>query len=331
MATESDFKKAIELLERSSNVLITCHTRPDGDACGCVRAMQLTIEQLGKTAEPMFLSSVPAWYKFLFDSEPAVLNEDIAIADLDGRSYDLVVVVDTNSYVQLPEFDEWLKQSHLPVLVIDHHVTGDGLGSIEVIDTTAGAAGLIVYDLFKYAGWQVTADIADNLFTAISTDTGWFKFRNADSRAHRTAADLIDAGARPTFIHEEIYQNYSQARMDLLVRMLNSLTLELGGQVAFQHITQEDFAQTGAAMSDTEDLIDQCQKIASVTVAVLFTELQDGRFKLSLRSKDSVDVRAIAQKYDGGGHTMAAGCRMEESLDTAKQMILDDIKEQLIA
>ena len=329
MPTEQDFQNAIDLINSSSNVLVTSHTRPDGDACGCVRAMCLAIEQLGKKSQPMFLSHVPAWYEFLFDKAPAVLGDGFSVADLDAGGYDLVVIVDTNSYVQLPQFDEWLKQTHVPVLVIDHHVTGDGLGSVEIIDTTAGAAGLIVYDLLKCASWQITTDIASNLFTAISTDTGWFKFRNADSRVHLTAAELIDAGARPTTIHEEIYQNYSPARMALLIRMLNNLTLELDGRVAFQHVTQKDFAEAGASMQDTEDLIDQCQKIASVTVAVLFTELGDGRIKMSLRSKGTADVRAIAQQYNGGGHTMAAGCILEESLETAKKLILEDIAKQL--
>ncbi|MCK4999466.1 MAG: DHH family phosphoesterase, partial [Anaerohalosphaera sp.] len=154
MATAQDFDQAIELINKSTNIIVTSHNRPDGDACGCVHAMCMALRSLGKTAVPLFLSPVPKWYAFLFESEPGILGETLTIDQLEG--FDLVVVVDTNSYVQLPQLGQWLKDSHLPVLVIDHHITGDGLGAVEVIDTSAGAAGIIVYDLLIHAGWPIT-------------------------------------------------------------------------------------------------------------------------------------------------------------------------------
>ena len=329
MALAQDFDRAIELINKSTKVIVTSHARPDGDACGCVNAMCMALRSLGKIAEPVFLTPVPKWYEFMFESAPYVLGETLTYEELNSNGYDLVLVVDTNSSIQLQGFGQWLKESNLPVLVIDHHITGDGLGNVEVIDIDAGAAGIIVYDFFIHAGWQITPVVAENIFVAIATDTGWFKFRNADGRAYRHAAQLVEAGANPSQIHEEIYQNYTPARMRLLTRMLSNLTLENDNRVAVQHILQSDFAETGAAMSDTEDLIDQCQRIGSVVAAVLLTELPDGRFKASLRSKSNIDVRLIAQKHNGGGHTMASGCIIDLPLDGARQSILADIAEQL--
>ncbi|AQT68430.1 Bifunctional oligoribonuclease and PAP phosphatase NrnA [Anaerohalosphaera lusitana] len=329
MATQQDFVNAVELIDKSNNVLVTSHTRPDGDACGCVLAICTALEQLGKKAQPMFLSAIPEWYRFLFESEPAVIGEDITTEELSGAGYDLVVIVDTNSYVQLAKFDEWLRASDVPVLVIDHHVTSDNLGDVEVIDTTASAAGEIVYDLFKRAGWELGGKTARDLFVAIATDTGWFRFRNADARVYRYAAELIERGVDPAAVHEQIYQNFSPARMALLTRMLNNLTLEFDKRVAVQYLLQEDFRAAGASMSDTEDLIDECQRVSTVQVAVIFVELGNGKFKISLRSKTNVNVREIAQLYGGGGHTVAAGATLDMPLEQAREEILGHIAKQL--
>jgi len=191
MATTGDFKKAIELINKSKSWLVTSHTRPDGDAVGCIKAICEIAGQLNKNVKPILLSPPAQWYKNIFNSPVAVLGNDLKPDQLQNGSFgkfDLVIIVDTNSYVQLPEFDKWLKQSKVPVLVIDHHVTGDNLGTVEVIDSTAAAAGEIVFDLFKSAGWKITPAIAEALFIAISTDTGWFRFEKTDARVMRNAS-----------------------------------------------------------------------------------------------------------------------------------------------
>jgi len=238
-------------------------------------------------------------------------------------------IVDTNSCVQLPQFDEWLKKSKKKILVIDHHITNDGLGDVELVDTTAAAAGEIVLDLMKYAGWPLTPGIAEALFVALSTDTGWFRFGNADSRIFRCAAELIDAGARPNLLYGKMYQNFSPQRLKLMIRMLERLELHFDGRLATQCIMRSDFDETGATGPDTENLIDECQRLTSVEAAALFVELADGKFRCSLRSKADIDVRRIAQKYGGGGHKVAAGLTLTGPFENAKQIILDAVAKQL--
>jgi len=332
MVANEVFQKAVDLIYRSGNILITSHTRPDGDACGSVRAMCDILESLGKKVSPIFMSPLPEWYEFLFDKKVPILTDDISPEQLhDGHfdECDLIVIVDTNSYIQLPVFDGWLKQTKTPVLVIDHHITGDGLGVVEVIDTEAAAAGEIVYDLIKYAGWSLTEKIAEAIFVAIATDSGWFKFGNADQRIFLVAAELIKAGASPSGIYSKLYQNVSPARMRLMIRMLNSMELLHNNQIAFQHIMRSDFDETGAIGPDTENLIDECQRIGSVQMAAMFVELADGGFRCSLRSKGKVDVQKIANSYGGGGHKMASGVTLPGPLDKAKEMILEPVIDQL--
>ena len=331
MPDNKTFQKAVDLINNASNVLLTTHIRPDGDACGCVRALMEVVQQLGKKAQVLFMSPLAAWYEALFDEKPTILGNDVQPDQL-SQTYadvDLIILVDTDSRVQLPGFADWLDDCGKKILVIDHHISGDNLGAVQLVDTAAAAAGEIVFDLIKFADWSLTEHIAESIFIALSTDTGWFKFGNTDSRIFHTAAELIDAGARPNVIYRQLYQSFTPARLYLMTRMLDHLQLHADGRIATQYILRKDFDETGASGPDTENLIDECQRVESVEAAVLFIELADGGFRCSLRSKGKVDVRKIAQKYGGGGHTLASGVNLEGPLDAAIQSIVDEVTSQL--
>ena len=332
MASSNDFQNAVELIDKSGSILITTHTKPDGDACGCIAAMCEVLAAVGKNVKPLMLSPVPQWYEFLFAGHVPVLGEDIRLEELiAGRfgEFDLIMIIDTNSRSQLAKFDKFLKQADMPVIIIDHHATSDGLGDVELAESDASATALIVLDLLKYAGWKLTENIAEALFVAVATDTGWFQFSNTDSRTYRACAELIDAGAKPTQIYDKLYLNFSYPRFRLMAAMLNTLELHLDGRFAAMHISQQDFKQTGAAYSDTENLINECHRIGTVKASALFIELKDGRIRCSLRSRGTLDVSQIAAKFGGGGHTMAAGTYLPGPLDNAKQLILTEINNRL--
>ena len=332
MTNTDGFQQALQLIDKAGSILITTHTRPDGDACGCVAVMAEVLRARGKTVCPVFLSPVPDWYAFLFDEQLPVLAKDEDVTELiDGAlgTFDLIVIVDTNSVSQLPRFERYLKQTDVPVLVFDHHVTSDGLGQVELVDTTAAAAGLVVFDFLAFTGWPITARMAEALFVAIATDTGWFQFNNTDSRTYRRSADLIDLGAEPAAIYDKLYHNFSHARFKLMQGMLDNLELHLDGRYAVQHILQEDFARAGATCQDTENLINECHRIGSVVVSALLVELADGRVRCSLRSRGAVDVSEIATKFGGGGHKMAAGTFLPPPIDKAKQLIYDEVAQRL--
>ena len=325
-----NFKKVVELINKSTSVLITTHTKADGDAVGCCIAMSETLLAMGRKNQIIFLSPLSDWYAFLIDKPVPVLGKDISKGQLSQNKFDLIIIVDTNSNSQLPVFEEYLKQTDTPVLVIDHHPTSDSLGDVEIVDSTAAAASSVVLDLFRFARWPITPKIAQALFVGISTDTGWFHFNNTTSRCLRDCADLIDAGASPSDIYRRIYQTFTPQRFKLMTAMQDTLELHFDGRYASQFLTLQDFKTTGAKYEDTENLIDQCQRIGSVVVAALFVELKDGRIRCSLRSRGAVDVCKIARQFDGGGHTAAAGAYLPGPLDNAKKLILDAVKSQLI-
>lgn len=317
-----DFQKATELINKANRVLLTTHTRPDGDACGCITAISETLTALGKNVKMLLLSELPEWYEFLFEQKPEIFSEQTKIDS------DLIVIVDTNAYTQLPGLNKHLKQPDKPILVIDHHITSDNIGDVRLIDSSAAATALIVFDLLQYAGFPVTKKIADALFVAISTDTGWFQFDNTDSRALKACAKLIDAGANPSQIYRDLYQNSSPQRFKLMSAMLNTLELHLDGRFAMQHLTQADFKRTGAKLSDTENLIDECRRINSIEAAALLVELADGQVKVSLRSRGAINVCKIAEKFGGGGHKMASGAHLPGPIENVKKLIFNAVAEQ---
>ncbi|UCG48869.1 MAG: DHH family phosphoesterase [Phycisphaerales bacterium] len=334
MTAADDFDKAIELIQKSTTVLVTTHNKPDGDACGCLAATCDTLAALGKRPMPLMLSPVPQWYEFLFSEMPTVLGRDIALEDLpagQGGQADLIVIVDTNSRNQLAKLAKYLEHTAAPVLVIDHHATSDALGRVELTDPSASAAALILLDLLNRARWPVTPKIADALFVALATDTGWFRFSNTDARTLRAAAALIDAGAKPTELYAALYNTFSKPRFDLMLAMLASLELHFGARLATMHILQDDFRRTGAALADTENLINESHRISTVEIAALFVELKDGRIRCSLRSTGPVDVSKIAEKFGGGGHKMAAGTFLPGPLQNARQTLLAEIAPHMTA
>jgi phosphoesterase RecJ-like protein len=140
---------------------------------------------------------------------------------------------------------------------------------------------------------------------------------------------LIEAGVNPAEIYHDLYQNFSHQRFQLMTAMLNTLELHFDGRYAAQHLSQADFRQTGAEYTDTENLIDQCRRINTVQAAALFVVLADGRIRVSLRSSGAIDVRKIAQRFDGGGHTMAAGAHLPGPLESAKNLIVTEVQKQL--
>jgi phosphoesterase RecJ-like protein len=223
MIKSNDFQKAIEFINKSNSILITTHSKPDGDACGSITALHEALTALGKKVKILLLSPLPKWYTFLFTEKVSILDQDIQPEEImKGRfgKFDLVIVVDTNSYSQLPKFEQYLKQSDIPILVIDHHVTGDNLGTVELVDSKIAASALIVHDLFKYAKWPVTKNIAQALFLAVASDTGWFRFRNTDARVFQVCAELIKAGAKPEELYGKLNHNFSESRFRLMLRML---------------------------------------------------------------------------------------------------------------
>lgn len=330
--------QAIAAIESARNILITSHVRPDGDAIGSAAALKQAIRakasgrEQNPTVEILFLGEVPQVYQFIA-TEPVLLwGRDVTEEQVQaGRleEYDLIIVVDTSAIRQLPGIGEYLQKRQKKVLVIDHHLSGEGIGHIRLINTGACAAGELVYGLIRQAGWPLDKTAAAAIMTAIGTDTGWFRFENASAKAFRIAAELIESGIAADDIYQQIYLSDPPERLRLLGMVLETLEILCGGRLALIHITRDMLNRSGAKRSHIENIVNAPQQIGSVIAVALLVEEEDGGTRCSLRSKTLVDVNAVARQFGGGGHARAAGLTIPEGLPEAKAKILAALSREL--
>jgi phosphoesterase RecJ-like protein len=275
----------------------------------------------------MFLAAnqFPLPYEYQRMALDDVLRE--VPADLDDR---VVVFLDCGNIDRMPV--DFLHESHLHVLNIDHHHDNTRFGTVNLVVGDASCTGEILWDLARDLGVELTQELAESLYIALVTDTGKFMFENTTAKAHEMAADLIDAGVQPQESHRKLYEGLPFARLQLLSRALNSVQRFDGGQLTLTHLTREDFACSNAVESDSEGVVDHLRGVEGTVVAALIRELLsvEGRRKVSLRATDkSVDVSVIARQFGGGGHRQAAGLTTDVPLDELIERLRREISAQL--
>ena len=333
-----NFNAAISLINDSRRILLTSHVRPDGDAVGSTAGLQRLIEADARakrrdcSTQLLFLSEVPDNYAFLLSRPAWVLNQQITAEQITAcvlDEFDLIIIIDTSAPRQLTDLSDYLLQRKKPILVIDHHLAGDGIGSCRLIDTAAAASGQIVFELSRHARWPLDTDSAAGLFAAISTDTGWFHFENSSPRAYEVAAELVAAGARPDDLYHQLMENYPPQRLRLKAMTLETFELHCNSRLAVMRITRDILRRSGARRQHVENLVNECFQAGSVEIAVLLVELENGDTRVSLRSRNDVDVNRIARRFSGGGHARAAGATLNMPTDQAHEQIIAVIGAEL--
>jgi phosphoesterase RecJ-like protein len=310
-ALGDDREQIVQRLLAADRLLIVTHARPDGDAVGATAALAAAARAAGKSARTLVPGGVPDRWAFLFpDARPAGTEDFPALAD----EADLIVVVDTCAFAQLDGLEGAVRARRDKVVVLDHHATRDDVGSVQWVDTSAAAAGVMVAELLGAMIWPVTPAVADALMTALTTDTGWLRFANTDGRCLRAAAKLLDSGVRPDELYSRLYEADRPERLRLLTRALASLRLEADGRIATMSLRGADFAETGARADETENFVNEALRIGCVEVAMLLAETGDCT-RVSLRSRGAVDVSQVARAFGGGGHARAAGLRATEDIE----------------
>lgn len=326
----ADFRHAAALAINSKRPLLVSHAKPDGDALGSLVALRGMLQAKGVSATAMVYEDVPPRFSALTRSRPFVAyKKDLQPPDLDR--FDAVIVLDTCTYNQLEPIAEWLRSTSIPKLAIDHHRTRDDLADAYLIDESAAANCLILFDWAASVGWPIDRETAEALFVGIATDTGWFRHSNTDGRVLAAAADLVGHGANAHALFDSLYMCDTESRVRLLGAAVASMELHAAGKLAIMTLPSSVFSQTGATYSDTEDIVNEPLRIASVIASVLLVEQEGSVIRASLRSKApaggvlNLDVAAIAQEFGGGGHERAAGAKFKGPIEDARNRIRDRI------
>jgi len=305
--------------------VVTSHVRPDGDAIGSALALALALKKLGHSVTVLNEDGLPDNLRFLPGGQLVEKPRGEVEADV-------VFALDNATQPRLGQQVN-AAIANAPLLVnVDHHLSNTLYGHHHYVDTAAPATGQIIAEWLEAAGVEIDAAIAENLYTAITTDTGSFQYSNTSPATYRWAARLVEAGLDVGELNRKIYQSSPLRRVKLLGELLQVLQLSPDGRVASWHLTLAMAARAGAVPEDTENMIDHIRGIDGVVVAAFFEELEDGRVRLSLRSKDArFDASALCGQFGGGGHKMAAGARLRGPIEAAQQQVLSSIHEALIA
>jgi phosphoesterase RecJ-like protein len=301
------------------HLLLASHSDPDGDAVSSVLALGLALNKLDKKVTLYNASPIPAVYRFL----PSV--EKITDRIKKAKSYDVALVLDCGDLHRVGSAESALRR--IPVIInIDHHISNNEFGDIQLVDAKACATTEIVYRLIKALGAPIDTAIATSIYTGILTDTGSFRFSNTNQAAFAISQEMIQLGVEPYRVAQRVFGTYSLERIKLLNLALDSLEISANGKLSVMTVTNAMFDFTKTQPEDVDGMINYARRIQDVKVAALIQEQKNGkkspnglrRFNVSLRSDGSVDVAAMAGAFGGGGHASAAGFKIETTLAKLK-------------
>ena len=311
-------QKIVDIINRHQKFLITAHVKLDGDAVGSELAFYLLLKGLGKDATIYNQDKTPDNYRFLPGSD--IIRNILSPPD----SFEVAFILDCSELDRVG--DESARIGAVKTLVnIDHHVSNGGFCEVRLIDPTASSTGELIFRLLTAMKTTITAEMATNLYTAILTDTGGFHYGNTGKDTFIAAGHLVESGADPQWISENIYESFPMGKIRLLAKAMQTLSFDCQDRVGSLVVFLRDFEETGALWEHSEGLVDLPRSIEGVEISILYTELPDRNFKISLRSKGVTNVERVARVFGGGGHVNASGCRIEGNIDTVKKRLLEVI------
>lgn len=321
MNESNSIEEMLEVLRKAPTVALFSHVSPDGDCVGSMLAIGLALEKMGKEVSFYNPDPVPSYLTFLPGSSRIR-------QDLPSPQPKTLMFVDCTDFQRVNLSMSEISQEST-VLNLDHHISNQFFGHFNWVDAQASASAEIALTLINQLGVEIDRDMATNLYAAIVTDSGCFRYSNTTAQTHRLTAELLDIGLDLSLIHHNIFDQKPLAQIKLLQYVLNGLEIQADGQLAVMILSLEDFQKCGAEQELSEGLVNHARSIVGVEVAVLLKEVGPQEIKGGLRSNLWLNVNEIAAQFGGGGHKRAAGCTLRLPMAEAKQSIITAIKEAL--
>ncbi len=316
--TLPDLQAAVDFLEEGDDFLLTSHVDSDWDGIGGCLALKLLLEKLGKNAF-IVLHNLPEEFCCFLDGWEHVRT----VEELTLSKVDYAIVLDCPSLERIGDVRKHIGET-TQILNIDHHQETRPFGAVNLMSTEVSSACEFVHHLVVASGREIDATMAAQLYVGILFDTGGFRYSLTTPTTFEVAAELVRRGARLDFTADQIFNNKSFASVKLIGRAIDSLELHFDGQAAVLHLGYEDLRE-----GSPQDIVNYGLLIRSVEVALLLREVRPGYYRVSLRSRDRVDVGKIAAQLGGGGHVNASGCSLEGSLDCAMKVLLYEVGKAL--
>lgn len=310
------YKQAFELIKNSQNITLLSHIDPDADALGSALSMYPILKKLGKGV------SVVNYTKEI-DKSLDFLPNFSKIKHQLPKKIDLAITFDTGSLDRVG-----FELDNIKVLNIDHHRSNPRYGDLNLVEDSFPSTSAVVFKLLEENGVVIDKDVATCIYTALVSDTGFFKFEETKEDTFILASKLVRAGVEPSYVAKMLTQRESLAKIRLTSLIYDTLDLKLNAKVAMVKLTKEMLDITGARVSDSEDIANSIRALATVEVAIFLKEREGGVIKVSLRSKNHVDVSKIALSFGGGGHRRASGFTYNSlDFDAVYEEILEKLRE----
>lgn len=317
------WQQASSFLRDKERYLVVSHIHPDGDAIGSTLAVKAILEHLGKEVVMTNESPIPPKFQFL----PGC-DEILPPPDLDGRSFDGVVAVDVADRERMGVVWEYIF-ADIPLLNIDHHPTNDRFGTVNLVVDDAAATAQILYTIAETMDVPFSFSLALSLYTGLLTDTGGFRYANTTPEVMEMAASLLRHGVNAGEVADRVMETMTRGQLTLLQRGLSNLRFTPDGRVGWIWLTRLDFQESEAEEDDLDGIVNYARNVIGVDVGLLFRETEDGKVKVSLRSREIVDVAELARSFGGGGHARAAGCTLSGSREEVEQVMLERVSARL--
>lgn len=316
------FDLTAKAIDQAGKILLLCHVAPDGDALGSMLAMMHYLggssrEVVATFPEPFV---VPPHYRSLPGVDALVRPKEAAVFHAD-----LAMVFDCASRERVGELSRALDEAS-DVVVLDHHASNPGFGTINLIYPDAGATSEILYDFLSHAGAELTPDIAECLYVGIATDTGRFQYQNTSGRLFAICAELVATGLDVAAISRRVFEETRLSVLKLLAVVLQRAKMDPATGSVYSWLGYEDLRAYGVHAAETEHFIDVLRQTEGADVAFLVKEVDPGRVKASLRSLGRVDVSEMAGRLGGGGHRMAAGFTSDVDVAATIELILEELR-----
>ena len=308
-------------IRNNTSFLLTTHEGPDGDAIGSSLALASFLRKIGKEVHVHSADPVPDLYSFLPGAETVQ-------HDIPARGFDVAFVLDIGELRRAGE--KFTRFTRIGTVVnLDHHLSCENFGTFNLIDCTAAATGVLVHRIATAYGYGFDVDTALCLYVSIITDTGSFRYSNANREAFTIAGEMIECGVNAWDVAEQLYENQPQKRLELLTLSLATLDIFKGGLAASLTVTLDMYRATLTDAELTDGFVNYPRSIKGVEVAIFFRQLEERKFKVGFRSKGKVNVATFSAAMGGGGHHNAAGCVVEGTLDEVKSRIYAIVEANL--
>jgi phosphoesterase RecJ-like protein len=311
------------LVERSRKVLVMSHKDADGDTLGSALAMVDVMRAMGKDPAIRVPKPVPELYSFL-------PGYDAVNQERSGWHPDLVIVMDASNLDRLSDLMTDIEEG-TPIVNIDHHVSNDRFGQVNLVVVEASSTAEVAYDLLRQWEVEITPAVATNLYTGVLTDTGGFRHENTTYKALQVAAELVECGADPADIATQVYKRRKLSTLKLQAMVMGTIRFECDDRLVYAYVSQEELRQAGATTEESEGIIDLLNSVDGLDLALLFKEIAPSLTKVSVRSREPVNANEVAALFGGGGHERAAGAEIPLPLQDAMAGFLAEARRVILA